>query len=52
MLSIKKKTFLRFATFNSVTGFVDNNIKKKLNSDGHQLHQYQQNEQSPFIFTH
>ena len=24
---------------------------KKINSDGHQLHQYQQNEQSPLICT-
>ena len=25
-----------------------NNYEKSLNSDGHQFHQYQQNEQSPF----
>ena len=26
--------------------------KESLNSDGHQFHQYQQNEQSPLILTH
>ena len=29
-----------------------NNYEKSLNSDGHQFHQYQQNEQSPLILTH
>jgi hypothetical protein len=33
---------------------IDNNFgyeKKSLNSDGHQFHQYQQNEQSPLTLT-
>jgi hypothetical protein len=29
--------------------FLCNNYEKSLNSDGHQFHQYQQNEQSPFV---
>jgi hypothetical protein len=27
-------------------------MKRSLNSDGHQFHQHQQNEQSPLIITH